>query len=65
MRAIKIEDHGPHCLLQEQEGIFVRMVSWPEENAFSWEVRISGSGGGEDNHTEEDGQECIPSVEDT
>ncbi len=39
MRAIKIEDHGPHCLLQEQEGIFLRMVSWPKENALSRELR--------------------------
>ena len=45
-------DQGPHCLLQEQEGIFVRIVSWPEENVLSWELRILGGG---DDHTEEDG----------
>lgn len=38
MRAIRTEDQGLHCLLQEQEGIFVRMVSWPGGSVFSWEL---------------------------
>ena len=38
MRAMRTEDQGLHCLLQEQEGMFVRMVSWSEENVFSCEL---------------------------
>ena len=64
MRAIRIEDQGDHCLLQEQEGILVRMVSWPKEDVLSWELHIAGEGGG-DNRTKEDRQECIPCVEAT